>query len=78
MADRQTYHNRYVSPDGNIITEIFSETVTDENNNTSSRSSHQSIRVQSSSRSATSDTHASTVSSHASAAVRVSHKSTSA
>jgi hypothetical protein len=77
MTDRQTYHNRYVSPDGNIITEIFSETVTDEHGTTSSRSSHQSVRVQSSSRSAASDTHASTAATHASASVRVSRKSTS-
>jgi hypothetical protein len=46
MADRQTYHKRYVSPDGQVVTEVFSETVTDDSGDGQTKSSHRSVRVE--------------------------------
>lgn len=41
MSDRRTYHKRIVSLDGQVITEIFSETETDETRS----STHQAVSV---------------------------------
>jgi hypothetical protein len=77
MSDRQTYHKRYVSPDGKVVTEVFSETVTDENGTTSHAASHQSVRVQTST-SSSSHSHSSvSVSSSGAASVHVSSKTSS-
>jgi hypothetical protein len=50
MSDRRTYHKRIVSPDGKVITEIFSETQTGE----AASSTRQSVSVRATGNSSTS------------------------
>jgi hypothetical protein len=82
MADRQTYHKRYVSPDGQVVTEVFSETVTDDSGDGQTKSSHRSVRVEVASTgtngSASSSTVSSSSSSSSSSHVSVSTGSASA
>jgi hypothetical protein len=77
MSDRQTYHKRYVSPDGTVVTEVFSETVTDANGTTSHSTSHKSVQVKTSSSSSSSSYSSVSVSSSRAASVSVSSQARS-
>jgi hypothetical protein len=76
MADRQTYHKRYVSPDGQVVTEVFSETVTDDSGDGQSKSSHRSVRVEVASTGTNGSSSSSTVSSSTVSSSTVSSSST--